>query len=70
MITVTLPDGSQREFESGVTVMGVAENIGTGLAKATIAGRIDDVLVDASTPITNDVRLSIVTTKDDEALEI
>ncbi|MEE9424404.1 MAG: threonine--tRNA ligase [Methylococcales bacterium] len=70
MVTVTLPDGSQREFETGVTVMGVAENIGAGLAKATIAGRIDDVLVDASTPITNDVRLSIVTTKDDEALEI
>ena len=70
MITVTLPDGSQREFESGVTVMGVAEDIGAGLAKATIAGRIDDVLVDASTPISNDIQLSIVTTKDDEALEI
>ncbi|MEE9345808.1 MAG: threonine--tRNA ligase [Methylococcales bacterium] len=70
MITVTLPDGSQREFESGVTVMDVAEDIGSGLAKATIAGRIDDVLVDASTPITNNVQLSIVTAKDADALEI
>jgi threonyl-tRNA synthetase len=70
MVTVTLPDGSQREFESGVTIMSVAENIGSGLAKATIAGRIDDVVVDASTPITRDIRLSIVTTKDEGALEI
>lgn len=70
MVTVTLPDGSQREFESGVTIMSVAENIGSGLAKATIAGRIDDVIVDASTPITRDIRLSIVTTKDEGALEI
>ncbi len=70
MVTVTLPDGSQREFESGVTIMSVAENIGSGLAKATIAGRIDDVVVDASTPITGDIRLSVVTTKDEEALEI
>lgn len=70
MVTVTLPDGSQREFESGVTIMSVAENIGSGLAKATIAGRIDDVVVDASTLITRDIRLSIVTIKDEEALEI
>ncbi|HFD12510.1 MAG TPA: threonine--tRNA ligase, partial [Crenotrichaceae bacterium] len=70
MVTVTLPDGSQREFDSGVTVMDVAKAIGSGLAKATIAGRVDDLLVDASEEIYKDVTLSIVTAKDLDALEI
>ena len=70
MIKVTLPDGSQREYSSGVSVLEVAKSIGSGLAKATIAGRIDDVLVDAETIIDHDVNLSIVTIKDPEALEI
>ena len=70
MVTITLPDGSKREFSSGVTVMNIAEAIGSGLAKATIAGRINDELVDAGTVINDDVRLNIVTTKDPDALEI
>ncbi|MEW6383898.1 MAG: TGS domain-containing protein, partial [Pseudomonadota bacterium] len=48
MINITLPDGSRREFENPVSVMEVAQSIGAGLAKATIAGAVDGVLVDAS----------------------
>ncbi|HMM26405.1 MAG TPA: TGS domain-containing protein, partial [Pseudoxanthomonas mexicana] len=48
MITITLPDGSRREFENPVSVLQVAQSIGAGLAKATVAGAVDGVLVDAS----------------------
>ena len=48
MIAITLPDGSQREYEGPVTVMGVAESSGAGLAKAAIAGKVDGELVDLS----------------------
>ncbi|MCH9698753.1 MAG: threonine--tRNA ligase [Gammaproteobacteria bacterium] len=70
MVTVTLPDGSRREFESGSTILDVAKSIGSGLAKAMIAGRIDDQLVDASSEINADARVSIVTSKDDDALDV
>ena len=70
MPTVTLPDGSQKQFDEPATVMQVAESIGTGLAKATIAGYIDDTLVDACEPIEHDANLRIVTSKDQEGLEI
>ena len=70
MPTITLPDGSQREFEAPVTVAEVAAAIGPGLAKAAIAGRVDGRLVDLSTPIDADAELAIVTDRDPEGLEI
>ena len=54
MVAITLPDGSVKEFEGNTTVMEVAQSIGAGLAKATVAGRVDGHLVDASDPITQD----------------
>jgi threonyl-tRNA synthetase len=70
MISVTLPDGSRREYPAGTTVLEVAQSIGKKLAKDTVAGRIDDRLVDLRTPITSDISLRIITTRDDEAGEV
>jgi threonyl-tRNA synthetase len=70
MITITLPDGSRREFENPVSVMEVAQSIGAGLAKATVAGAVDGKLVDASDRIDHDASLRIITPKDEEGLEI
>jgi len=70
MIAITLPDGSRREFDHPVSVMDVAKAIGPGLAKATVAGRVDDRLVDAVDLIDRDARLSIITPKDPEGVEI
>ncbi len=70
MPTVTLPDGSQRQFDQPVTLMDVAASIGAGLAKATLAGKINGVLVDASTLIEKDVSVVIITERDEEGLEI
>lgn len=70
MPVITLPDGSQRSFEQAVSVLDVAKNIGPGLAKATIAGKVNGELVDACELITQDANLSIVTIKDQEGLEI
>ena len=70
MPVVTLPDGSQRQFDHPVTVDEVAANIGAGLRKAALAGRVDDKLVDTSFVIDRDVKLSIVTAKDPAGLEV
>lgn len=70
MIEITLPDGSKRPFDHPVSVQDVAASIGAGLAKATLAGKVDGKLVDASFPIEHDARLEIVTEKSPEALEI
>ena len=71
MPIITLPDGSKRQFESPVTVMDVAADIGAGLARATLAGKVDDKLVDASYLIESDANLAIVTDKDEtDGLEI
>ncbi|HEY0201555.1 MAG TPA: TGS domain-containing protein, partial [Burkholderiaceae bacterium] len=70
MIQITLPDGSQRSFPGPVTVADVAQSIGPGLAKNTVAGKVDGRLVDASDLIDHDARLQIITPKDDEGLEI
>jgi threonyl-tRNA synthetase len=70
MIEITLPDGSKRPFDHPVTVQEVAASIGAGLAKATLAGKVDGTLVDASFPIERDASLQIVTEKSPEALEI
>lgn len=70
MPSVTLPDGSQRVFDRPLTVAEVAAAIGPGLARAALAGRVDDQLVDTSHLISDDIRLSIVTAKDPDGLEI
>jgi len=70
MPQITLPDGSQRQFEAPVTVAEVAASIGPGLAKAALAGRVDGRLVDASHTIEADSELAIVTARDEEGLEI
>jgi len=70
MPTITLPDGSQRSYENPLTVTQVAESIGAGLAKAALAGKVNDRLVDASFLIEDDVQLAIITDRDPEGLEI
>jgi threonyl-tRNA synthetase len=70
MPVITLPDGSQRVFDSAVSVLDVAADIGPGLAKATLAGVVAGCEVDASYMIEEDASLSIVTDRSDEALEI
>jgi threonyl-tRNA synthetase len=70
MIQITLPDNSRREFPGPVSVAEVAQSIGPGLAKMTVAGKIDGRLVDASDVIDHDAKLQIITPKDDEGLEI
>src|SRR5277367_4937716 len=70
MPVITLPDGSQRQFDRSISVADVAASIGPGLAKAALAGRLDGVLVDTSKLIDHDAKLSIVTDKDPDGLEI
>ncbi len=70
MPVITLPDGSQREFPQPVTVHEVASDIGPGLAKAALAGRVDGHLVDTSHRIDADAQLAIITEKSEEGLEI
>lgn len=70
MISITLPDGSQRQFEQATTVAQVAAAIGAGLAKAALAGKVNGKLVDTSYLIEQDVTLAIVTDKDADGLEI
>ena len=70
MLTVTLPDGSQRQYDAPLTVANVAQSIGAGLAKAALAGRVDGKLVDTSFVIDKDATVSIITDKDPEALDI
>ncbi len=70
MPEITLPDGSKRVFDHPVTVADVAADIGPGLAKATLAGKVDGELVDASTVIDKDAELAIVTDRDEDALEL
>jgi threonyl-tRNA synthetase len=70
MPVISLPDGSQREFEQAVTVREIAADIGPGLAKAAMAGRIDGRLVDTSYLVESDSELAIITSRDEEALEL
>ena len=70
MPVITLPDGSQKKFDHPVTVAEVAASIGPGLAKAALAGKLDENLVDVSHPIKHDAKLSIITERDAEGLEI
>ncbi|VTU33748.1 Threonine--tRNA ligase [Variovorax sp. PBL-H6] len=70
MIQITLPDNSRREFPGPVSVADIARSIGPGLAKMTVAGKVDGRLVDASDLIEQDAKLQIITPKDEEGLEI
>ena len=70
MPVITLPDGTQKVFENSVTILEIAQSIGTGLAKATIAGKVNGILLDATLPITNDSKVVIITSKDKEGIEI
>ena len=70
MPVITLPDGSQRSFEEAVSTYDVASDIGPGLAKACIAGRVDGARVDAHDKIDGDAKLEIITSKDEDGLEI
>jgi len=70
MPIITLPNGDQKSFDQAVSVMEVAQSIGPGLAKNTVAGKVDGRLVDASDLITEDAALQIITPKDQEGVEI
>ena len=70
MINITLPDGSVRQYEAPTTVMQIAQSIGSGLAKATVAGKVNGILRDASDPINQDAAVQIITPKDPEGVEI
>ena len=70
MPIITLPDGSQRQFDNPISVLEVAQSIGTGLAKATIAGRVNGERRDACDIIDQDATLEIITAKDEDGLEI
>jgi len=70
MPIITMPDGSKKVFEKSVTNLEFAQSIGAGLAKATNAGKVNDVLIDATIPINRDSKVVIITSKDKEGIEI
>ncbi len=70
MIAITLPDGSRREYPGPVTVAEVAQSIGSGLAKAALAGKVDGRMVDTSHTIDRDASLAIVTDKDADGVDV
>ena len=70
MPVITFPDGSQRTFDASVSVRDVAAAIGPGLAKAALAAKVDERLVDTSHPIAQDVHLAIITERSPEGLNI
>ncbi len=70
MPTISLPDGSRREYSKPIIVAEVAADIGAGLARAALAGKVDGVLVDTSTLLESDVLLAIITDRDPEGLDI
>ena len=70
MISVTLPDGSQRQFDHSVSIHDVAFDIGAGLARAALAGKVNGVLVDTNYLIEQDADIAIITERDEEGLDI
>lgn len=70
MLSITLPDGSVRQYEGPLSVGDIAASIGAGLAKAALAGKVDDKLVDLSHVVETDANVAIITAKDPEALEL
>ena len=69
-LTITLPDGAQRRFDQPVSVAQLAAEIGPGLAKQVLAGKIDGQLIDACDLIEQDAQVQIITPKDEEGQEI
>jgi len=70
MISVTLPDGSQRQFDHPVSIHDVAFDIGAGLARAALAGKVNGELVDTNHLIEQDANIAIITERDEEGLDI
>lgn len=70
MPTITLPDGSQKQFDRPVTVQDIAQSIGSGLAKAALAGKVNGTLLDTSRVVEQDVNIAIITERDQDGLEI
>ena len=70
MVAITLPNGDIKQFDGQTSVMEVAQSIGAGLAKATVAGRVNGKLVDACDPISEDASVQIITPKDEEGVEL
>ena len=70
MIKMSLPDGSVREYQAPVTGMEIAESIGSGLAKAALLIRVDGTLMDLSRELTADARIEIITSKDQDGIEL
>ena len=70
MPIITLPDGNQKTFDKPVTIMEIAQEIGPGLAKAALAGKVNGMLIDTSLPINTDSNVNIITSKDKEGVEI
>ncbi len=70
MVAITLPNGDIKQFDGQTTVMDIAQSIGAGLAKATVAGKVNGKLVDACDPIDTDATVQIITPKDAEGVEI
>ena len=70
MIKITLPDGSVKEFESGVTGHEVALSISEGLARNVLAAEVNGELVDLSQPITADAKVRLITAQDPEGVEV
>ncbi len=70
MPIITLPDGTEKKYNSAVTIDQIASEIGPGLAKAALAGRVNGELIDTCIPITQNSHIQIITSKDDEGLEI
>ncbi|NUO73383.1 MAG: TGS domain-containing protein, partial [Frateuria sp.] len=70
MISITLPDGSRREYPGPVTVADIAASIGAGLAKAALAGKVDGKVVDTAYTVDRDAPVSIITAKDADGLEV
>ncbi|MBT3529329.1 MAG: threonine--tRNA ligase [Gammaproteobacteria bacterium] len=70
MLQITLPDGSKREYEGSITVAGIAESIGPGLAKAALAGRVNGALVDTSFEVNEDSEVALITERDTDGVEV
>ena len=70
MPSITLPDGTSRDYQEAITVYDIAADIGAGLAKAALAGNVDGQLVDTSFSIEHDAKVAIITSKSEEALEL
>ncbi len=70
MISITLPDGSQRQFDNPVSIFDIANDIGAGLARAALAGKVNGKLVDTNHIVDNDANVAIITERDEEGLDI